>query len=261
MRSAKPEYTVQVLKMGSEISPSSSVFWNDRFGEWTELNYYAVLIQGDGHTILLNTGLPVDYSRYEQVARDWCAEATVARTEEDRVENALQRLGIVPDQVDTLLFTPLTVYTTGRLSIFLRARYWLSRRGWTDYWAPDPFDLQLPRDIILPPESIACLAAEGRPRISWLEDEGEIYPGLEYFWTGGHHRSSVAYLVRTAKGIVGLADCCFKYENIQKNIPIGLAESYRECLVAYDRLRRSADILIPLYDPEVLERYPGGCVA
>lgn len=258
---AETTYTIQVLKVGGEVCPSSSVFWNDRFGKWTKLNYYAAVIHGGGHTILLNSGLPADFSLYFQFTKDWCAQATVIRSEEDKVENGLRRIGIAPEQVDTMIFTPMTVYTTGGLGSFSKARYLLSRRGWLDYWAPDPFDLQLPRDLIFPPETLNCLVGEGRSRIGWLDEEGEILPGIEYFWAGGHHRSSLAYLIRTSIGVVGFADCCFTYENLEKKIPIGLAESYRECLTAYDRLQRSADVVIPLYDPEVLQRHPRGRVA
>lgn len=258
---SEPTYSVQLLKVGSEISPSPSVFWNDRFGKWTTLNYYAVLIRGEGRTILLNTGLPEEITEYQKFVREWCAGASVSREEDERIEIALGSVGLRPDQIDTVLFTPLTIYTTGSLHLFSESRFFLSRRGWIDYWAPDPCDLQLPREIIFPPSSLACLTGKARNRITLLDDEGEIYPGLRYFWTGGHHRSSVAYVVRTANGRIAFADCCFTYENLEKNIPIGLAESIHETLSAYHRLRREADTIIPLYDPKVLERHPGGCLA
>jgi hypothetical protein len=34
-----------------------------------------------------------------------------------------------------------------------------------------------------------------------------------------------------------------------------------EALTAYDRIAREADILIPLYDPAVFDRHPGGRIA
>ena len=256
-----PTYSIQVLKVGSEVSPSPSVFWNDRFGEWTPLNYYAVLVRGVGHTILVNTGLPENISSYQEFVRNWCADASVSRTEDERIERALSSVGVDPEHVDAVLFTPLTIYTTGGLHLFRNSRFYLSRRGWIDYWAPDPCDLQLPREIIFPPSSLTCFVGEYRNRITILDDEGDLFPGIRYFWTGGHHRSSVAYVVATAKGKIALADCCFTYENIENNIPIGLAESIHENLSAYRRLRNEADIVIPLYDHCVLERYPGGRVA
>ena len=57
------------------------------------------------------------------------------------------------------------------------------------------------------------------------------------------------------------SDAFFRYENVEQNRPLGINESMEEALVAYDRIRREADILLPLYDPRVFERHPGGRVA
>jgi len=59
---------------------------------------------------------------------------------------------------------------------------------------------------------------------------------------------------------VVVSDSFFKYGNIEKPHPLGLSESLEECHVTYDRIRREAAITLPLYDPEVLERYPGGVI-
>jgi hypothetical protein len=34
-----------------------------------------------------------------------------------------------------------------------------------------------------------------------------------------------------------------------------------ECFRTYDRLRSEAAIVVPIYDPDVVERYPGGVIA
>ena len=93
---------------------------------------------------------------------------------------------------------------------------------------------------------------------SLLDDEDEIVPGITVFWTGAHHRSSMAVRVETAAGVVIASDCFFRYENITENRPLGINESMEETLTAYDRIRAEADILIPLYDGRVLERHPNG---
>jgi hypothetical protein len=71
----------------------------------------------------------------------------------------------------------------------------------------------------------------------------------------------MAISVETAKGTVVLGDCFFTYDNLEKNIPIGWAENHREIYAAYARVRDEADIAVPLYDPEVLKRYPNGVIA
>ena len=79
----------------------------------------------------------------------------------------------------------------------------------------------------------------------------EILPGIRAFWTGCHHRSSIAYSINTSSGSVIVSDCFFKYRNVEEKVPLGIMESLDECMSAYARIRAEADHLLPLYDPLV----------
>jgi hypothetical protein len=68
----------------------------------------------------------------------------------------------------------------------------------------------------------------------------------------------MAYCIETAQGVVVASDAYFKYRNIEADHPLGVGESLAECHVTYNRVRREADIVLPLYDPEVLKRFPEG---
>ena len=91
-----------------------------------------------------------------------------------------------------------------------------------------------------------------------MKDEFHLMDGIDVFWTGVHHRSSVAVRVRTAEGTVIFSDCFFRYEHITEHRLLGINENMYEALEAYERIRREADILVPMYDPRVLENHPGG---
>jgi glyoxylase-like metal-dependent hydrolase (beta-lactamase superfamily II) len=121
--------------------------------------------------------------------------------------------------------------------------------------------MHVPRKLRIPDDVLTYLTIQAPERLHLLADEEEILPGLKTFWVGAHHRSSVAYLIETGKGRVAVTDCCFKYGNVEGDHPLGIMESLQECLEAYERLRKEADIIIPLYDPEVLRRFPEGKVA
>jgi hypothetical protein len=71
----------------------------------------------------------------------------------------------------------------------------------------------------------------------------------------------MAICVDTSKGRVVFSDSVFKYDNVEKNIPLGITQSLDECALAYERIRREADILVPAYEPEVFKRHPGGVIA
>ena len=69
--------------------------------------------------------------------------------------------------------------------------------------------------------------------------------------------------LRTSNGARGAwiaSDASFRYENVEQNRPRGINESLEEAMVAYDRIRRDADLLIPRYYPRGFERHPGGRV-
>ena len=46
-----------------------------------------------------------------------------------------------------------------------------------------------------------------------------------------------------------------------QRVPIGINENMYEALACYERVERDAQIILPLYDPKNLERFPGGVVS
>jgi hypothetical protein len=67
--------------------------------------------------------------------------------------------------------------------------------------------------------------------------------------------------VDTAVGVVAISDSFFVYKNVEGAIPLGLNESFEEMLATNARVLRTASHIVPLYDPKVFERYPGGVIA
>ena len=136
----------------------------------------------------------------------------------------------------------------------------MSRRGWIeDIVARLPF-LHVPRSLCISDDVLKYLMFEACDRVRLLEDEAEICPGITAWWAGTHHRSSVVYSVATERGAVMIGDCAFKYSNLT-GTPLGIAESLAEGDKAYRRIQAEAAEFIPLYDPEVLRKYPSGIVS
>jgi hypothetical protein len=178
---------------------------------------------------------------------------------DERLAPTLAKVGVGLDDVDLAVVTPFQACAIGNVLRFPRAEIGLSRRGWIDFHAPrwrdHPHDF---RPFCIPDEVLVGLVTHAWPRVRLLDDETELGPGLSVFWTGVHHRSSLAIKVATERGTAIASDAFFRYENVEQNRPLGINESLEEALVAYDRIRREADILLPLYDSRVFERHPGG---
>jgi hypothetical protein len=251
---------VNVLKLGQADVPGPEVYWMSHWGQWETLFFYMVVIRGPAVTAIINTGPPADL---DVLNERWGAlgdRCRLVRAERERPLEALASLGITPDQITHVLLTPLQLYATANLPLFPNAQFCFSKRGWIEDIMARPQWLHVPRELCISDDVLRYLLFEAWDRVRLLEDEDEICPGLQAWWAGTHHRSSMVYEIATASGIVAVGDCAFKYGNLE-GIPLGIGESLEEGHRAYERIRRQAAHFIPLYDPEVLTRYPGGVVA
>ncbi len=254
-------YTVQVLKMGQSDVPRPEVYWMSGWGEWETLYFYMVLIRGNGVTAIINTGPPGDLMDLNERWREFAGpRCELQRKDTETPVEALLRAGIEPHQVTHVLLTPLQLYATANIPMFGNAKICLSRRGWIEDIVARPSWLHVPRKYCISDEVLEYLLFQANDRLVLLEDEDGICSGITATWVGTHHRSSMLFTIQTNKGAVGVSDCAFKYGNLQGH-PLGIGESLAEGALAYSRIRREIQHFIPLYDPQVLEKYPDGIVA
>ena len=254
-------YTVRVLKMGQADVPRPEVYWMSGWGEWETLYFYMVLIQGGNITAIINTGLPHDLKDLNERWREFAGPRCELQREEGETPlEALQRAGVEPSQITHVLLTPLQLYATANIPMFANAKICVSRRGWIEDILVRPSWLHVPRKYCISDEVLKYLLFQANDRLVLLADEDEICPGIQAAWVGTHHRSSMLFTVHTKKGAVGISDCAFKYGNLDGH-PLGIGESLAEGALAYGRILREIQHFVPLYDPQVLERYPDGIIA
>jgi len=264
--SAGGSFAVRSISVGRFEEPGPAVFWQSRHEEWISLRLQLILIQGAGRTVLVNTALPDDLSALHAEfpgALMWQPEgirgATV-RTPGEMQVPALAAAGVRPEDVTDIILTPIVRYTTDTLDQFPNATIHISKRGWvhfhTTHQHPHDHRAAFPQDVLV------HLVTDWWPRVSLLEDEHEIVPGLRTWHSGVHHRSSLVVEVDTVVGTVAISDSFFVYENVETDLaPLGLNESFEEMFTINDRVRRTAQHIVPLYDHRVSERYPGGIIA
>ncbi|PSR20212.1 MAG: hypothetical protein C7B45_16005 [Sulfobacillus acidophilus] len=251
----------QVADLGQV--PGPEVFWMSHFDQWLPLHIYMLIVRGEGKTILVNCGPPLGYlDRMNEVWRQELGErAHMTVSQDQRIEAVLARHNLTPDAVDMVVVTPLQAYALGNITHFPRAVIVISRTGWEDLLAPPVYDPR--RHMAVPDDLLRYLLFEawGEQRVRLLADEATVLPGIRTAWVGTHHRSSLAVFIDTAAGVVGFSDTIFYYANVERNHPLGIQESMAECRVAYERLRREANILVSPYDPANQIRFPHGRVA
>lgn len=255
-------FQVQVLKMGQCDVAGPEVYWMSHWNEWVTLYFWMVVIRGRGKTAIINTGPPDDLS--ELNAR-WSAgfgdRGKLVRTESERPLKALASIGLKPQDIDYVLITPLQIYATASIQLFNNAQICISKRGWIEDFHAEKFPMHVPKKFRVSDETLSYLMFEGHEKLRLLEDEDEIMPGLRCFWAGVHHRSSMVYMIETNRGKVAVSDCVFTFKNIEEMEPLGIQESLEEFHLTCNRIKREADIFLPLYEPDILKRYPEGRVA
>ncbi|HEX7115170.1 MAG TPA: hypothetical protein VF193_08555 [Steroidobacter sp.] len=256
------KYTLRMLRTGAVDVPYPEVYWMEGFQDWTRLEFQMGLIQGGGKTILVNTGFPEDIGPLAKGWREYLGERAVLERPEDwKPVPQLAKLGIDPARVDYVLITPIQLYATGNLHLFKNAQICISRRGWVEDIIAPTYPHHVPRQGCISDEHLMWLMGENQRNLRLLDDVEEVLPGLTCRWAGVHHRSSMLVEVETARGLVILSDCAFHFANVEEQRPLGIAESIIEAHAVYRDIKARAQHFIPLYEPKIHERYPGGVIA
>jgi hypothetical protein len=256
-------YSVQAFVAGTFWVPGPEVYWMESWNQREEMHALIYLVRGGGRNILLNTGPPRDLTTINEAWLGFFGfeEAQIVRTEEQLPENILRSQGLTPEDIDLVIVTPLQAYATANIPMFRNATIAISRKGWIEDFQAPYYHLHVPRHLRIPRDVNEYLQNEGWEKVRLLADEEEIAPGLHTFWAGVHHRSSLAVAIDTERGRVVITDSFFKYGNIEKGRYLGVMESMMEADGTWARIRKEADIVASIYDPEVFQRYPGGILA
>lgn len=257
------KYSVQAFNAGTFWVPGPEVYWMENWNQREEMNIILYLVRGGGENILINTGPPQDLAVINQAWRGFFGypQAQIVRSDEQLPQNILRAQGLTPEDITTVIVTPLQAYATANIHLFRNATICISRRGWIEDFQAPFYHLHVPRHLRIPPEVNHYLQNEGWEKVRLLADEEEILPGLRAFWAGVHHRSSLAVCIETEPGTVIITDSFFKYGNIENNRYLGVMESMMEADATWKRIRKEGKIVASIYDPEVFRRYPNGVLA
>ena len=256
-------YTVTAHCMGTMPLPGPEVFWMQAWDEWFDAHFWMLVARSAEATVVINTGPPAQLDELNAMWRGShpSGDKWFRRSARQHPDAALASIGVDPASVTHVVFTPLVTYTLGGIELFPNAQLCFSRRGWIEDVLAPPLPHHLPREIFVPDPVLSHLLFDARERVRLLEDGDEVASGIRVWETGVHHRSSLAVEIDTALGRVVATDAAFSYRNVEQNIALGIGESYEEAMRSYARLRREADVLVPLYEPDVITRHPGGRIA
>ncbi|MEM0135003.1 MAG: hypothetical protein QXU18_07235 [Thermoplasmatales archaeon] len=253
MTLANDEFKVEIIKTGEAEVPAPEVYWMQGWEAWEKLSFHVVLAYNEKRNFLINTGLPLDLKERNAAMIEFAGKRSIFIPNK-RTEDLLLERNLRCDEIQNVSFTPIQDYTIGRLDLFDWARIFIPKKGWIEDIVSPRYAKHLPRSLFIPDKILGYLIFNAWERVSLVDapERVSLIPGIEMLWVGCHHRSSVAFIINTKEGRVIFTDCSFKSRNIEKRIPIGIAEDTLECLDAYEILSNLGRVL-PAYDPEIDE--------
>jgi glyoxylase-like metal-dependent hydrolase (beta-lactamase superfamily II) len=244
-------YEVTAVRYGALSARKSALYHRfETYGEpdaEVEMAYFFWLLRGDQKTALVDTGF---------------APAVAARRGRTSLVEplaALQRLGVSPEQVSTVVVTHFHYDHIGNLAAFPRAEIVVPRAElefWTGPWAGrTQFAAHVEQAEV---ERVLAAAREGRVRL--IEGDEEILPGVRAFVVGGHSPGQQVTLVQTGDRPVALAsDAVHFYDELEQDRPFGVIHDLEAMYRAYELLRelaaREGAAVVPGHDPLVAERF------
>ena len=255
-------WSLQILYGARQLSPGCVWYYIGKIGEWRDLYFYYWLLRSGDENVLVDTGVPLNkpedfaiLNKSHQYVHENCIHPPEHVVEPP---DALAKAGLTPADITRVLITSTSSYATGNIEMFTNAEIYISRLGWENVVSSDKMGLYEER-VFFPRATMAYLRGAGKSKLHLVDDE-EILPGLQFWWTGVHHRGSMAVSVQTKLGRVNFADCAFVHENLDERRPIGCIESMEEWVDVQPRLM-DADLVLPFHERRLLEQYPDGIVA
>jgi hypothetical protein len=177
-------FSVQVFNAGTFWVPRPEVYWMEGWNSREPMNILIYLIRGSDHNILIITGLhkiSESSTRYGSISSVFLKPRLFAPKTSCPKKNILRSQGLMPDDISTVLITPLQAYATANIPLFRKATIEISRRGWIEDFHAPFYDLHVPRDLRVPPDVNHYLQNGGWKKVRFLADEEEIEPGLSVF--------------------------------------------------------------------------------
>lgn len=246
-------YRIRALKNGQCMVAGHHAFRGGSRDERYSFYLYVWLIEGGPAPVLVDAGL-ANVEEMNRGAAHVLAEP-ITQGPEERTVAQLARCGVAVDDVGWVVVTHLHFDHVDQLELYRNAKLVVSRRGlasataspgWEGSWAPG--------------KTLQGLTDLWRDRVIAVDD-AELLPGIRTMWLGGHTPCSQAVIVETAAGRAAIAgDTVALAAQLERDVPMGIADSYEQCLAAMARLREEVDIVLPGHDPGVLDRFPGGVI-
>jgi len=196
---------------------------------------WSFLVRGNGHHILIDTGLD-EFMTPPEFHRE------TGLHEPMTMIDALNAEGLTPDDIDTVINTHLHDDHCGNNRLFTKATFYIQEKELACCRTPHPLDYRYEPDFI---EGI---------RITPVNGDLELSPGLELIFTPGHTPGCQTVRIKTSKGYVVIPGFCCNKENFPASGPAVCPGVHCDAFQAFDtaqRVKAMGGHILPLHELEV----------
>lgn len=251
-------YRVEAISVGTLPIPGWEAFFGVNDPQFYNLGFFVWHVTDGSRHALIDTGLPT--SRNDLAALSKACQAVDPRSRFSDVigiDDALKRFGLQPEDVDAVLLTQTLTYHSGGLlqSVLPNAAVYLAVAGLLEFLTDAPGHPAA--DLYFTEQSwsfLRKLAIEGR--LHPVEGSVEIWDGLWFEATGGHHPGSAAVKLRTPAGMLGILESAFLERNITEIRPIGIAEDTATARRVMKEYLAACDSVVAIHEPTNAQRFP-----
>jgi glyoxylase-like metal-dependent hydrolase (beta-lactamase superfamily II) len=158
----------------------------------------------------------------------------------------LEEEGVVFEKISSIILTHLHWDHASNIGIFSQCPIYCQKKELEAAFNPNNgYDSYFLQDIV-----------DAKNRIVLLDGFYQIRDGIEVVLLGGHTYGSQAVIISTLKGKVVIAgDNIMTYENVDKNVPIGLCVNPKEALAALEWVRSNNFKVLPTHDYKTMIKY------
>ncbi len=246
-------FEVVAVRYGTLRAPRSHLFHRyESYGEpdaELEMAYYFWILKSGGRAILVDTGF------------DPAVGARRGRVCDCEPVEALRRLAIDPEDVDTIVVSHLHYDHIGNLAAFPQAQLVVPRKE-LEFWT-GPFADRHQFAAHVEPKEIELLDAAHRSgRVRLVDGTEQIQEGITAIVVGGHSPGQQLIVVAATGGDVVLtSDAVHFYEELEADRPFGVVADLELMYGAYDLVnelgKAPGAVIVPGHDPAVMARFPG----
>ncbi len=244
--------SVYALKYGEGAIPNYAAFWlsNPKFSTdqpKRPINMYFWLIQTANRNILVDTGTGNDFAtRYPNYISPL---------------ELLNKVGLKPSDIDTIIISHPHFDHVDALEFYrnTNATVYIQRDSYRFMVEEATESAVIRNDGLFPRKKDATmlldLAWEGRLKI--LDGDTDLYPGIRLVKVGGHFPGLQITVVQTgAKPVVLASDAVHQYDNLEKNIALGIYQGdFGDVAKAFETIRKIDGVVVAGHDKQVVERF------